>query len=173
MEKSAYEDHPFPVQIAYSAYRDLTVCTVTVGSTRSDDDVAVTTRSDDRPVPTGQQARDETLPDNRDEAVSRLLDEFNALWARYWASSRPADYHPASSSHVLTTYLVGDTLSLSIALTREGQTIAHSIVIYHSGGFRIVESTGLSISFESGAPDPVLAATFGLLISWLTEEWRS
>lgn len=165
MEKSAYEDHPFPVQIASSAYHGITVCTVTVGGTRADDCVAVTIRGDDRPLLTIQQARAEALPNHRDEVLNRLLDELTALWMRYWTSSRFADYHPGSSSHVLTTFLIGNERSLSIAITREGRTIAHGIVVYHSGAFRIVESTCVSISFETRLLDPVLAGAFDLLLS--------
>ena len=169
MEKSASEDSSFQVQVAYSVYPALTVCTITVSGTRIDDYVAVTIRNDDLPVQTNRQASDVPLPANRDEVVQKLVDDFAALWMSYWTSSRQADYRSESSSHVLATYLVGNALNLSIAITREDRTIVHGIVVYYAGTFRIVESTGLSISFEAGAPDPVLAATFGLLISWLTE----
>ena len=165
MEKPAYEDRPFPVQIAYSAYHAITVCTVTMGGTHADDCVAVTIRGDDRPLLTSQRARVEALPNNRDEVLSRLLDELTALWMRYWTSSRSADYHPESASHILTAHLIGNEQSLSIAITREGRTIAHGMVVYRSGAFRIVESTCVSISFETRQLDPVLAGAFDLLLS--------
>jgi hypothetical protein len=162
--KSAHEDHPFQVQIAFSAYGAITICTVTVGGTRVDDCVEVTNRSDDRPLLTSQQAKGEALPTNRDEALSNLLDKLSALWMRYWTSSRSADYHPESFSHVLTAFLVGNDPSLSVALTREGRTIAHGIVVYHAGAFCIVESTCVSISFETRPLDPILAEASDLLL---------
>ena len=163
--ESAHEDQLFPVHIAYSTYDAVAICTVTEGGTQTGDLVEVTISDDYRPFLAGQRAGTEALPSYRDKVLDKLMETLTALWMQYWSGIKFADYHAESESHVLTAYLIGHPRNLHLAITRERRTMAHADVVYHSGAFRIVESTcqGLRFSFETRPRDPALAIAFDLL----------
>ncbi len=163
-------EHLSPVQIAYSAYESMAICTVTVSVTAPDDLVRVTVRDVGRPEQSGQQTGIKAVPGNLEECLNAFMRILEETWLQSWRPARYADFHQESSSHVLPVSLV-ENESLHIEVERAGRTLACGILVYRAGAFRLVETSckGVRISFEKKPRDPVLALALAVLAPGVAE----
>lgn len=173
------QERLFPVQIAYSAYECMAVCTVTIEGTTSDDLVGATNRSVGRPEQSGQQTGIKAIPGNPEDRLNAFMRVLEETWLQFWRPARYADFHQESSSHVLLVSLL-ENESLHLEVERAGRTLACAIVVYEGGAFRLVEASckGVSVSFEKGPRDPVLAFALDVLIPGVapkmaTDSWMA
>jgi hypothetical protein len=151
-------DHLYAVQITYSAYESMALCTVTVTSNR-DDLLEVTARVDSyRP-----QTNVEVLPDTREDAVSNLMRVLARQWMHSWVPVIHADFYPESSSYVLMASLIEEA-SLHLDITSEGKSIGYGVVAYEAGALHLVKATGMSLSFEYRSRDPMLTLALDVLV---------